>query len=133
MVGTRRDGDPRLPGSRAQDYRTRSQGNEKRLREQKGATVPKMAGQDTGLKKRVVEAYEASELRQKDMETDRRAYIRIQDFLNRCGIGVDVHSNPFEIDGIRFHAYDLEDDDGIFGYSMDASQKCANCGERRIF
>jgi hypothetical protein len=79
------------------------------------------------LKEKALAAYEASDLKQQDVEKNKEAASRIKRFLSKIGIDEEVKSNLFEIDGIRFHAFPYEDEDGVYGYGIMASRQCTQC------
>lgn len=71
------------------------------------------------LTDKAIAAYEASTLKQQDLKKSEALLNRIRHFLALFDIrGVEVNSNPFEIDGLRLYADPLEDVDGIWGYSL---------------
>jgi hypothetical protein len=91
-----------------------------------------MAEHDQKLREKAVAAYEESALKRKDVEKNREAAKRIKQFLSKFRIDAEVNSNLFEIDGIRFYSFPIEDQDGVFGYGIMASRKCSQCGERIV-
>ncbi len=91
-----------------------------------------MAAHDHKLTEKAIAAYEASTLKQSDVEKNKEAAERIKQFLSKVGVEVEVNSNFFEIDGIRFYAFPHEDQDGVYAYGIMASRKCPQCGERIV-
>jgi hypothetical protein len=74
------------------------------------------------LREKAIAAYEASDLKKVDVENDKKAFTLIRQFLLTFGVNVEVNSNPFEVDGIRFYVDPLKDTDGIwlqrYGFSQ---------------
>jgi hypothetical protein len=87
---------------------------------------------DINLRQKTIAAYEASPLKKADVEKNKAAFSLIKHFLSILGVNVEVNSNPFEVDEIRFYVDPLEDSDGIYGYDVMASRKCSSCGERIV-
>jgi hypothetical protein len=81
--------------------------------------------------RRAIDAYERSKLKAMDKAKEEDGIMRIKNFLVHYGIDIDVvDSNPFEIDGIRFYAWDMGNN---LGYMVNASRICPDCRERRTF
>lgn len=88
-----------------------------------------MTERNPKLRDKAIAAYEASDLKQKDLEKTREAASKMQEVLSKFGIHTEGTSTLYEIDGIRFSACFYEDEDGIFAYGVIASRKCSQCGE----
>jgi|SRR6266404_2540774 len=89
-----------------------------------------MVDQSPGLREKAVAEYEASDLKQQDIERTKIAASWIKKFLETLGIEANVESDLFEIDSIRFYGY--EESDFPRSYSVAASYRCTTCGERMV-
>src|SRR5438552_3520082 len=82
---------------------------------------------------KAIAAYEQSDLRRQDVLGNQEAIEKIRQFLRKYDPDVQVTSNPFEIDGVRFYSHTLGIEDAELGYMVRASRECPDCHERRVF
>jgi hypothetical protein len=83
----------------------------------------------TRLVESAKDAYQLSELRKKDIEKNKVAADKIKKFLSKFDIDVEIESNFYEIEDIRFFSKPIENSDAIYGYEVIASRKCPFCND----
>ncbi len=81
------------------------------------------------LIKSAKDAYQSSELRQKDIEKNKIAADKIKKFLSKFDIDLDIESNFYEIEDVRFLSKPIGNSDDIYGYEVIASRKCEYCND----
>ena len=82
------------------------------------------------LREKFIAAYEVSELKKQDTERKKALIAEIARFFARTKlVSIVINDNPFRIDDLIFHASELSDSDGIYGYHLAVSRRCDACKE----
>jgi hypothetical protein len=82
------------------------------------------------LREKFIAAYEASELKQQDIERRKALIAEIARFFARTKLVlVMINDNPFRIGDLIFYASELSDSNGVYGYQLAVSRRCDACKE----
>jgi hypothetical protein len=85
-----------------------------------------------GFSQKALALYEASELKQQDVNADKACADKIKSYLRKFEIEAEVSSNPFEIEGISFYSEPVVWEGKIIYYGLMASRECSKCKARPV-